>query len=73
MEFIQQNDKVLFLWDRTFDPSTVNTDELKSEKNVAINFENIERLALGTWNDKDLKQNLFSENTSQQTEHSSDN
>lgn len=48
MEFIQQNDKVLFLWDRTFDPSTVNTDELKSEKNVAINFENIERLALGT-------------------------
>lgn len=47
MDLIQQNDKVLLLWDSTFDPSTINTDELKSTKNVAINFENAERLALG--------------------------
>lgn len=47
MDLIQPNDKVLLLWDSTFDPSTINTDELKSTKNVAINFENVERLTLG--------------------------
>lgn len=47
MELIQQNDKVLLLWDQSFDPSTINTDELKSSKNVAVNFENVERLTLG--------------------------
>lgn len=47
MDLIQQNDKVLLLWDSSFDPSAINTDELKSSKNVAINFENVERLALG--------------------------
>lgn len=47
MDFIQQNDKVLFLWDQSFDPSTINASELKSSKNVSIKFENIERLSLG--------------------------
>lgn len=47
MELIGQNDKVLLLWDQSYDPSTINTDELKSSKNVTINFENVERLALG--------------------------
>lgn len=47
MDIIQQNDKVLFLWDQSFDPSTINTEELKQNKNVAINFENVKRLSLG--------------------------
>lgn len=47
MDLIQQNDKVLLLWDQSFDPTSINTDEVKSSKNVVINFENSERLTLG--------------------------
>lgn len=47
MDYIQENNKVLILWDQTFDPTTVNADEIKTKKNAVINFENVERLSLG--------------------------
>lgn len=49
MENLNQNDKVLLLWDQTFDPTSVKAAELKSSKNISINFENIERLSLGNF------------------------
>lgn len=49
MEFIKQNDKILFLWDATYDvaASGFNADTIKTNFNASINFENIERLSLG--------------------------
>lgn len=47
MNFIQENNKVLVLWDQSFDPTSVNADEIKKSKNVVINFENVDRLSLG--------------------------
>lgn len=49
MEFIKQNDKILLLWDATYDvaASGFNADSIKTNFNATINFENIERLYLG--------------------------
>lgn len=49
MEFIKQNDKILLLWDSSFDvaASDFNADSIKANFSANINFENIERLSLG--------------------------
>lgn len=49
MESIQQNDKILLLWDKSFDlqSSEFQAEELKTKFNATINFENVERLDLG--------------------------
>lgn len=49
MESIQQNDKVLLLWDKTFDlqSSEFQAKAWKNKCNATINFENVERLDLG--------------------------
>lgn len=49
MESIQQNDKILLLWDKSFDlqSSEFQAEALKNKFNSTINFENVERLDLG--------------------------
>lgn len=49
MEFIQKNDKILLIWDETFDleSSDFKAETIKSKFNASINFENIQRLSLG--------------------------
>lgn len=49
MELIQENDKILLLWDTSFDlqSSDFGADALKKKFNATIKFENVERLDLG--------------------------
>lgn len=49
MDFIKQNDRILLLWDASYDlaASGFNADSIKTNFNATINFENIERLSLG--------------------------
>lgn len=49
MDFIKQNDRILLLWDSSYDlaASGFNADSIKNKFNAIINFENIERLSLG--------------------------
>lgn len=52
MERIQQNDKILLLWDKSFDlqSSEFQAGALKNKFNATINFENVDRLDLGEFN-----------------------
>lgn len=49
MEFIQKNDKILLLWDSSFDlqSSDFSVENIKTTYGASINFENVERLSLG--------------------------
>lgn len=47
MDLIQENNKVLLLWDQTFDPTSINIEEILENKKATIGFENVERLELG--------------------------
>lgn len=51
MDFIQKNDKILLVWDNSFDlqSSKFNTDNIKSTYDAAISFEHIDRLSLGVF------------------------
>lgn len=52
MDLIQQNDKILLLWDNSFDlqSSEFSAAAVREKFNASINFENIERLDLGKLN-----------------------
>lgn len=49
MEFIQKNDKILLVWDNSFnlEASEFSVDNVKSSYDAKINFEHVERLSLG--------------------------
>lgn len=53
MDLIQQNDKILLLWDSSFDlqASGIDAETVKTKLNATINFENVERLSLGTYDE----------------------
>lgn len=44
MELIKNNDTVLLVWDQSFDPSTIDIETIKREKNATVQFENAARL-----------------------------
>lgn len=47
MDLIQENNNVLVVWDQSFDPNSINVDEIKATKKATIQFENIDRVSLG--------------------------
>lgn len=49
MDFVQRNDKILLIWDASFnlESSEFNAEKIKAEFDASINFENIQRLSLG--------------------------
>lgn len=47
MDLIQENNNVLVVWDQSFDPNSINVDEIKATKKATIQFENIDRISLG--------------------------
>lgn len=52
MNFIRENDRILFLWSTGTDTKDIEVpvSELKSRKGVVVYLENIERLASGIFN-----------------------
>lgn len=49
MEFVQKNDKILLVWDGSFnlEASEFSVDNVKSTHDAVISFEHVERLSLG--------------------------
>lgn len=49
MDLVQRNDKILLLWDASFnlETSEFSAEKLKTDFDASINFENIQRLSLG--------------------------
>lgn len=48
MEFVKEGESVLYLWGRSIsDDIQKQVTEIKTIKNVVVNVENVERLALG--------------------------
>lgn len=49
MDLVQRNDKILLIWDATFnlESSEFSAAKLKADFDASINFENIHRLSLG--------------------------
>lgn len=49
MDLVQRNDKILLIWDSSFDleASEFKADKLKTDFDASINFENVQRFSLG--------------------------
>lgn len=61
MDFIKQNDKILLLWDVSYDlaASGFDAESIKTKFNASTNFENIERLSLGKNNKYCIEKSLI--------------
>lgn len=49
MDLVQRNDKILLIWDSSFnlEASEFSAEKIKTDFEASINFENIKRLSLG--------------------------